>query len=80
MVFLIQNSQNRVTDVLHIKIDELLRATQDTHNATLSLDGQDLMQLEKLCSEYRAIGQGSNASGPSAWAREHSLKTNLNQC
>lgn len=80
MVFLLQNSQNRDTDVLHIKIDELPRATLDAHNATFSLDGLDLMQLEKLCSEYRAIGQGSNASGPSAWSCEHSLKTNLNQC
>ena len=38
MVFLIQNTQNRDNDILHIKIDELLRATKDAQNAVLSLD------------------------------------------
>ncbi len=38
MVFLIQNTQNRDTDALHIKIDELLRSTRRAHNALLGLD------------------------------------------
>ena len=37
MVFLIQNTQNRDNDILHLKIDELIRATQEAQNATLSL-------------------------------------------
>ena len=35
---LIQNTQNRDTDALHIKIDELLRSTRRAHNALLGLD------------------------------------------
>ncbi|EJL07962.1 low affinity iron permease family protein [Pseudomonas chlororaphis] len=58
MVFLIQNTQNRDNDILHLKIDELLRATKDAHNALLSLDGLDLEQLEKLRQEYKEIGEG----------------------
>ncbi|MBK5410181.1 low affinity iron permease family protein [Pseudomonas yamanorum] len=56
MVFLIQNTQNRDNDILHIKIDELLRATKDAQNAVLSLDGMDRKELEKLRKEYKTIG------------------------
>ena len=56
MVFLIQNTQNRDNDILHIKIDELLRATKDAQNAVLSLDGLDRKELEKLRKEYKTIG------------------------
>ena len=61
MVFLIQNTQNRDNDILHLKIDELLRATKAAHNAMLSLDGLDLKQLEQMRREYREIGQGGDS-------------------
>ncbi|SDY80393.1 low affinity iron permease family protein [Pseudomonas sp. NFIX28] len=60
MVFVIQNTQNRDNDILHLKIDELVRATKDAHNALLSLDGLDLPQLEKLRQEYKKIGEGES--------------------
>src|SRR5690606_37843071 len=52
MVFLIQNTQNRDNDVLHIKIDELLRVTKDAQNALLSLDNLDQKELKALRKEY----------------------------
>ena len=48
MVFLIQNTQNRDTDMMHIKIDELLRVTKDAQNAVLSLDNLDQKELAAL--------------------------------
>ncbi|WP_397449976.1 low affinity iron permease family protein [Pseudomonas sp. NA-150] len=56
MVFVIQNTQNRDNDVLHIKIDELLRATKDARNAMLSLDKMDQKELKALRKEYEALG------------------------
>src|SRR5476649_1766474 len=56
MVFLIQNTQNRDNDVLHIKIDELLRVTKDAQNALLSLDNLDQKELRALRKEYKEMG------------------------
>jgi low affinity Fe/Cu permease len=56
MVFLIQNTQNRDTDILHIKIDELLRVTKDAQNAVLSLDNLDQKELAALRKHYKALG------------------------
>ena len=58
MVFLIQNTQNRDTDILHLKIDELLRVTKEAQNAMLDLESLDLKQLEELRKKYRNLGEG----------------------
>ena len=58
MVFLIQNTQNRDTDILHLKIDELLRVTKEAQNAMLGLESLDLNQLEELRKKYRNLGEG----------------------
>ncbi|WP_047335908.1 low affinity iron permease family protein [Pseudomonas protegens] len=79
MVFLIQNTQNRDNDILHLKIDELLRATKAAHNTMLNLDGLDLKQLEQMRREYREIGQGGD-SELSVSTSSQQDETDLNQC
>ena len=61
MVFLIQNTQNRDNDILHLKLDELIRATKEAHNAALSLDKLGSRELQKLREQYSKLGQ-SNAA------------------
>ncbi|TFZ33881.1 low affinity iron permease family protein [Pseudomonas syringae] len=57
MVFLIQNTQNRDNDILHIKIDELLRATKEAQNAVLNLDELGEKALKTIRKEYREVGE-----------------------
>jgi len=61
MVFLIQNTQNRDNDILHLKLDELIRANQEAQNATLALDKLGSRELRQLRDEYSALGQGSQS-------------------
>jgi len=77
MVFLIQNTQNRDTDMLHLKVDELIRATKDAQNAMLGLESLDLQQLEQLRKHYQSMGQ-SEAKNLDGLQEEK--KVDLNQC
>ncbi|RDL16203.1 MULTISPECIES: low affinity iron permease family protein [Pseudomonas] len=79
MVFLIQNTQNRDTDILHLKIDELLRVTKEAQNAMLGLEALDLKQLEALRRHYRTLGEGEvfNLEG---LAEQNKPKQDLNEC
>ena len=60
MVFLIQNTQNRDNDVLHIKIDELLRVTKEAQNAVLNLDSLDAKELRNIRKQYKRMGENQS--------------------
>jgi low affinity Fe/Cu permease len=55
MVFVIQNTQNRDTAAIQIKLDELIRATQGAHNAILDLEQLDEEQLGAYLKRYEAL-------------------------
>lgn len=54
MVFLIQNSQNRDSAALQIKLDELIRAT-GSNNGLLAVEDLDDDALDRVREQYRAI-------------------------
>jgi low affinity Fe/Cu permease len=55
MVFVIQNTQNRDTAAMHIKIDELIRVTGKARNILLDLEELDDQTLETLRLDYEAL-------------------------
>ena len=55
MVFLIQNSQNRDTKAIQIKLDELIRTTQGAHNALLDLEELNEESLDAFRTKYEAL-------------------------
>ena len=59
MVFLIQNTQNRDTAAIQLKLDELIRATRGAHNALLDLEEIEDELLERYLKTYRALAAAS---------------------
>jgi low affinity Fe/Cu permease len=52
-VFLIQNSQNRESKAMQLKLDELLHAIKDARNEIIDLEDLPEDQLEELAKEFR---------------------------
>src|SRR5215218_1067617 len=59
MVFLIQNTQNRDSEAVQIKLDELIRATKGAHTALLDLEELDEKHLQSVKQCYEAIAAKS---------------------
>jgi low affinity Fe/Cu permease len=57
MVFVIQNTQNRDTISMQIKLDELIFVTQKAHNALMNLEELDDRELEALRKDYERLAQ-----------------------
>jgi low affinity Fe/Cu permease len=57
MVFLIQNTQNRDTAAIHLKLDELVRATQGAHNVVLDLEELSDDELEQMRTRYEKLAE-----------------------
>jgi low affinity Fe/Cu permease len=59
MVFLIQNSQNRDSAAIHIKLDELIRSIEGAHNALLNLEDLDQRELDSIRADYVRLAQAA---------------------
>jgi low affinity Fe/Cu permease len=55
MVFLIQSTQNRDAEAVHIKLDELLRVTPGAHNVLLDLEEMEEADLARLRAAYQKL-------------------------
>lgn len=60
VVFMIQNTQNRDSKALHLKLDELIRALEGARNGLI--DSEDLSdeELERLEKEFARLRTGSD--------------------
>ena len=57
MVFLIQNTQNRDSHAVQLKLDELIRAVSGAHNALLDLEGLEEADLERFRVRYEELAR-----------------------
>lgn len=55
MVFVIQNSQNRDSRSIQLKLDELIRAQKEARNSMLDLEDLSDAELDELQEEFRRI-------------------------
>src|SRR5256885_7987614 len=61
MVFLIQNTQNRDSAAVQLKLDELIRAARGAHNALLDLEELTDGDLGRLKGRYRELARHARA-------------------
>jgi low affinity Fe/Cu permease len=57
MVFLIQNTQNRDSEAIQVKLDELIRSIEGAHLALLDLEELDAKDLDRICHDYRELAK-----------------------
>ncbi len=63
MVFVIQNTQNRDTAAMHIKLDELIRATKSAHNSLLDLEELSEEELDTFRNRYEDLARQAKEKG-----------------
>ena len=61
MVFLIQNTQNRDTQALQVKLDELIRVTEGAHTVLLDLEELEEDKLDAFRNKYEALATAARA-------------------
>ncbi|MGH7726223.1 MAG: low affinity iron permease family protein [Candidatus Eiseniibacteriota bacterium] len=61
MVFLIQNTQNRDTAAIQLKLDEIIRSLEGAHNALLDLEELHDDEIEKIRKRYEVLAKKARA-------------------
>jgi low affinity Fe/Cu permease len=59
MVFLIQNTQNRDTEALQLKLDELIRVNEKARNRLLRLEELTEEEMEHIKTTFTGLAQSS---------------------
>jgi low affinity Fe/Cu permease len=57
MVFLIQNTQNRDSEAIQVKLDELIRSIEGAHLALLDLEELGDKDLDRIVRDYRELAR-----------------------
>src|ERR1700733_16277629 len=57
MLFIIQNSQNRHTVAIQLKLDEIIRATKGAHNEMMDIDKLTDEDLAKIQKKYGLLAE-----------------------
>jgi low affinity Fe/Cu permease len=57
MVFLIQSTQNRDSEAVQVKLDELLRVTRGAHVALLDLEELEEYELDRIRQGYAELAE-----------------------
>jgi low affinity Fe/Cu permease len=80
MVFLIQATQNRDTEALQVKLDEVIRAMSGAQNQLLDLEELDEDQLDAIRARYEHLAQqarkqaSARASNGNSTRRRHARR------
>ena len=83
MVFLIQNTQNRDTKALHLKLDELLRGVSGARTSLINLESLSDEELDRLQKQFEILrgratrrnnARGNHSSAAQPSEEKHAAK------
>ena len=77
MVFLLQNTQNRDTAAIQLKLDELIRANQNARNMMLCLEDLSEDELRRVKATFATLAAAPAAQSGSRLKSEHNRNTPL---
>jgi low affinity Fe/Cu permease len=55
MVFVLQNSQNKDSLAIHLKLNEIIRATENSRNQLVGLEEAEHEETKQLQAEFKQI-------------------------
>ena len=61
MVFLIQNTQNRDSEAMHLKLNEIIRALEGAHVGLLDLEELTVEELDRVKRRYCQLAERARA-------------------
>jgi low affinity Fe/Cu permease len=64
MVFAIQASQNRDSEAIQVKLDELIRSIDGAQNQLLDLEELEESEIERIRAQYRQLASEARDGGP----------------
>jgi low affinity Fe/Cu permease len=62
MVFLIQNTQNRDAQAIHLKLDELIHAVKRARNQLVDIEDTSDEEIQQLAKEFRQVRENKRRS------------------
>ena len=62
MVFLIQSTQNRDSEAMQLKLDEIIRAIGNAQNEVLDIEELEEEDLERIREQYRKLAKKARAA------------------
>ena len=71
MLFIIQNSQNRHTIAIQLKLDEIIRATKGAHNEMMDIEKLTDADLERIQKKYGLLAEKTEDAYPGTANRKY---------
>jgi low affinity Fe/Cu permease len=77
MVFLIQNTQNRDAQAIHLKLDELIRCVEGARTGMVDLEDLSDEELKRLQSQFQQLRE--HLDGPDALPEAEKVEEELSE-
>jgi low affinity Fe/Cu permease len=65
MIFLIRNAQNRESEAVQLKLDELIRATKAAHNSLLDIEELSEEELDRIKARFEQLARKAREASSS---------------